>query len=87
MEKEQEYIDLEEVNAIVKLPENAVKVELNVHVFDGEKIVKASKTMDISEIRDAFRLAEEYYDDPEAYYTLTDKGKEFVAQLKNEKYM
>ena len=41
--------------------------------------------MDISEIRRAFMLAEEYYEDPDVRYVLTDKGREFLDEIEKSR--
>lgn len=82
--EEENTVELEEENAVVRLPVNTVRIDMKASVFDGERIVEAHRIMDISEIRRAFMLAEEYYDDPDALYAITDKGREYLEYLRGQ---
>ena len=76
-----EEITLQEENAVILLPTDIVKLEMTVHVYHDGKIIKAGRVMDISELRRAFMLAEEYYEDPDAIYALTDEGRKYLESL------
>ena len=83
-EKEKEYVEVMEHRALIYLPENAVAVTMMCEIYDEEKkeIVKCSKTMSISEIRDAFTRADEGYVDDDDVYVLTEEGQKAYDQLK-----
>lgn len=75
------YIELEEENAVIRLPANTVKLKVECEVYDGEKIVSVSKAFEMSDVRRAFQLAEEYFDDPDERYALTEEGIKYLNQL------
>lgn len=86
-EKEKKsVVTLEEKWAVIGLPENAVKIELIVTFFDSEKdeLCKCSKDLGMKEIKDAFRKAEDYIDEDDKF-VLTEKGKEFLKGLENDR--
>lgn len=74
-------IELEEENAVIRLPANTVKLKVKCEVYDGEKIVSVSKAFEMSDVRRAFQLAEEYFDDPDERYVLTEEGIKYLNQL------
>lgn len=89
MEQEKEkksVVTLEEKWAVIGLPENAVKIELIVTFFDSEKdeLCKCSKDLSMKEIKDAFRKAEDYIDEDDKF-VLTEKGKELLKGLENDR--
>lgn len=86
-EKEKKsVVTLEEKWAVIGLPENAVKIELIVTFFDSEKdeLCKCSKDLSMKEIKDAFRKAEDYIDEDDKF-VFTEKGKEFLKGLENDR--
>ena len=80
-------IELEEMNIIVKVPKDALKVTIKVQGpgYDGE-IIKAKKKLlktDIDAARKDFLDNVEDGDDFNAKYVVTEKGKEYLKQLQN----
>ena len=73
-------IELSEMRAMVFLPENAVEIELNCKVFDGDKIIPVYKKMDLSAIRAAFMDAENNYFEDDDTFKLTEKGKKLFCE-------
>ena len=78
-------IELEEMNIIVKVPKDALKVTIKVQVpgYDGE-IIKAKKKLlktDIDAARKDFLDNVEDGDDFNAKYVVTEKGMEYLKQL------
>ena len=84
MEEENKFVELSEENAVVRLPENCVKAEIQCSVYHDGEIIRVSKELGMSDIRAAFKLAEDYYDDPEATYMLTDKGREWLEKFSTQ---
>ena len=81
-------IELEEMNIIIKVPKDALKVTIKVQVpgYDGE-IIKAKKKLlktDIDAARKDFLDNVEDGDDFNAKYVVTEKGKEYLKQLQNK---
>ena len=76
-----EYMELSEHRAILfGLPEHAVEVEICANVFENGKLFNVSKTMNMDEIREAFRKADDGYIDDDDRFVLTDSGKAFLDE-------
>lgn len=81
-------IELEEMNIIIKVPKDALKVTIKVQVpgYDGE-IIKAKKKFlktDIDKARKDFLDNVEEGDDFNTEYVLTKKGMEYLKQLREK---
>lgn len=74
-------IELEEEYAVILLPKNSVEIKMNVKVFENSELMTVSKLMSLDDIREAFKQADEGYIDPDATYTLTDKGKSLAGLI------
>ena len=81
MEKE---VELQEHRAMIYIPENAVEVVLSVKVYHDGELINVSRTIGISEIREAFRKADDGYIDDDDRFVLTDKGKEYLERMNAE---
>lgn len=85
--KEPEYIDIEEMDIILGIPENAAQIEINATVLmeDGTT-QRVSKKLNTKEIMDARKDFLDFVDDDyNAVYTLTDSGREWLEQLEKER--
>lgn len=82
-ENENEYVELNERNIVIRVPENTVKITLKCRVYHENELIDAMRELEMSEVQDAFRLADEYYDDPDVRYAITDKGMEYLDKLDN----
>ena len=81
-------VELEEMNIIIKVPKDALKVTIKVQVpgFDGE-IIKAKKKLtktDIDAARKDFLDNVEDGDDFNAKFVVTEKGTEYLKQLQSK---
>lgn len=80
-----EDIQLEEMNVILKIPANAARLEMTVHMFDDEgEAMKVHTCIDASMIRDArqaFLDNVEFGDDYDAKFVLTEKGREWLDAI------
>lgn len=81
---EQTLVELKNANAVVELPVNAVKIKLCVTYYADDQLNECYRIMELSEIQQAFQLARDYYEDPDARYTLTDKGREYLDELEKK---
>ena len=81
-----EYIELEEMNVIIKIPKDSARLEIRSYIFDedGEvtKVGNAYNAEDIRRARADFLDNVEFGDDYDAVYTLTDLGLEIAEQIK-----
>ena len=82
--QEENMVELNEKYIVISVPQNAVEVEIKARVYSDGKIMDVSKKMDLDELREAFKDAEENYLDPNATFELTDKGIEYLESLKGD---
>ncbi len=82
--QEENMVELNEKYIVISVPQNAVEVEITARVYSDGKIMDVSKKMDLDELREAFKDAEENYLDPNATFELTDKGIEYLESLKGD---
>ena len=82
MEEEQKMIEVHEARAMLYIPEDAVEIELSAKLYQkGGDIVSVSKTLDMHEIQEAIRKAEDGYIDEDDIFELTDNGREYLDSL------
>ena len=79
-----EQIELGEVNAIIQIPEDTIEFRITCRIYRDGQIMEVTKSLNMSETREALRNAEQYYCDPEERYALTDKGRAMLEELQNE---
>lgn len=72
-------IELAESRAMIEIPEDAVEIEMTVKVFHNGEILKVSKTLNMHEVREAIRKADEGYIDDEDKFVITDKGRALLG--------
>lgn len=78
--EDQESIELMEHRAMIELPEDAVEAQIKVKVFHDGEIVDVVKTLKMSDLRTAFRKADDGYIDDEDTFVLTDKGMAYLEE-------
>lgn len=76
-----EMVELTDVPAVIWIPDNAVEAVLTITVFHDGELINVEKRMDMGAVRHAIREADENYLDPDAVFTITDKGKRLAASL------
>lgn len=79
-----EEVNLTEHRAMVYLPENSVEIEINCKVFNDGELLNVRKVLKMSDIRDAFRKADDGYIDDEDRFVLTEKGLKWLEEQKEE---
>lgn len=79
---EKEYIEVNVHRAMIELPENAVEITVNAKVFIDGKLLEVSNVYDMAAIREMFRKADDGYIDDDDVFTITDKGREYLEELK-----
>lgn len=79
---EDTIIELEEMNIFLRIPKEAVALEVIASLLDGDgKVVRVSNKLSVSDImgkRQDFLDYVEDGDDYDARYVLTDKGREYL---------
>ena len=78
---EEDTVELMEHRAMICLPEDSVEVEINAKVFHDGEIVSVTKKMTMSDLRTAFKKADDGYIDDDDRFVLTEKGKAFFDEL------
>ena len=85
MAKEPEMVELMNHRAMVELPENAVEITVNAKVYHDGRLISVGKTMDMEEIRTAFRKADDGYIDDEDTFVITEKGKAWLDEQQKQR--
>lgn len=67
-------VELQEEWAVIGLPRNTVEVTLRVRMYSDGELVDAEKKMSMTDVLDAFKLAEDGFTHPDDEWSLTDKG-------------
>lgn len=83
-EDEKKMIELMEHRAMICLPEDAVRIAVNCEVYHDGEIISVTKTLDMKEIREAFRKADDGYIDDEDTFTLTEAGKAYLDEHRKD---
>jgi len=78
---ENELVELTSARAMIYVPENAVEAELTFKVYQDGKLFDVSQKMDMKEIAEAVRKAEEGYIDEDDRFVLTDAGRAYVDEI------
>ena len=79
-----EVVELDELPIVLWLPECTVEAQIEAKIYHNGKVQTATKKLNMNEVRDGFKDAEENYFDPNAKYVLTEKGKEWLDSLESE---
>lgn len=79
-----ETIELLNHRAMVELPEHAVEVQMDIKVFENGELFSVVRSMDMEEIRTAFRKADDGYIDDDDRFVLTDKGRAYLEEIEGE---
>ena len=80
-----EEVELEEVNVILRIPKEAVSVEITAGILDETgRLCKVGKKLSVSEIRDARQAFLDYVDggdDYDAKFVITEEGRRDLESL------
>lgn len=74
-------IELTQDHAVISLPVDAVEAVLTVKVYHNGEIITVQQEMSLTDIRTAFKKAEDGYIDGDDRFVLTDKGLEWLRQM------
>lgn len=82
-----EEVELDEMNVILRIPKEAVSLELNAGILDeAGKLRKVGKRLSVSEIREArqaFLDNVEGGDDYDARFVITEEGRRYLESLRS----
>ena len=78
---EEDVVELTEHRAIIGLPEDSVSVEIRATVYKDNELVNVTKVLSMSDLRTAFRKADEGYIDDDDTFVLTDKGMAYLDEI------
>lgn len=81
MAEERKEIELQCNRAMIEIPENAVEIEMICKVYEEGGIIETKRTLDMSDIREACRKADEGYIDDDDRFEITDKGRAWLEEL------
>ena len=81
MAEERKEIELQSHRAMIEIPENALEIEMICKVYEEGRIIEVKRTLDMSDIREACRKADEGYIDDDDRFELTDKGRAWLEEL------
>lgn len=76
--------DLKFDDAVIQIPRNAVKISMDVEVYENGEIGKLHADFDMEAIRDAFKTFEETVSGDYPLFCLTDEGREYAERLMQE---
>ena len=79
-------IELAEQYAVITLPENSVEAKIEVKIFEDGELITVQKIMNMGDIRNALKMGEEDFLPPDAMYSLTDRGREWLENHAGEEF-
>lgn len=84
MEPQEGGVELMEKYMVLAAPENSLEVTISAKVWHNGQVIEVHKTMDLEEIRAAFKDADNNYIPEDAVFTLTPLGKAQLEKLRSE---
>ena len=79
------YYDGGYKDIIISVPTNTIEMTIKLKMYENGKLVDAEQVFDLNEIGYAEDLFEQCCDGEYPTYTLTEKGREYVERLRNER--
>ena len=74
-------IRLDEDFIVLTIPKNTVELRMLLQVYIDHTLVPVTKDMDMFEIREAFKKAEDGYIDEDDEFVLSDEAKAYLDRL------
>ena len=71
---------------VLRIPKNTVELRMLLQVYVDHTLVPVTKDMDMFEIREAFKKAEDGYIDEDDEFVLSDEAKAYLNSLGDNKY-
>ena len=79
------YYDGGYKDIIVSIPTNTIEMTVKLKLYENGEIVDAERAFDLNEIGYAEDLFKQCCDGEYPIYTITEKGREYVEGLRNER--
>lgn len=74
-------VELISHRAMVELPEDSVEAEILCKVYHDGELINVTQKLQMSDLRESFRKADEGYIDDDDRFVLTDKGKAYLEEI------
>ena len=82
---EVKYYDGECKDIIMSIPTNTIEMTIKLKMYEDGEIIDAEQVFDLNDIGYAEDLFEQCCEGEYPTYTLTEKGREYVEGLRNER--
>lgn len=79
------YYDGEYKDIIISIPTNVIEMTVKLKLYENGEIVDAEQLFDLNDIRYAEDLFEQCCEGEYPTYSFTEKGREYVEGLRNER--
>ena len=79
-------IRLDEDFIVLTIPKNTIELRMLLQVYVDHTLVPVTKDMDMFEIREAFKKAEDGYIDEDDEFVLSDEAKAYLDRIGDNKY-
>ena len=78
--QEQNMIDLEEIDVVIRIPKNSARIRITVDVFENDEQLSVHRILNPADI---FQARQDFIDlvGDEDVYELTDRGKKLASEL------
>ena len=84
--KDEDGIMLDDDFIVLRIPKNTVELRMLLQVYVDHTLIPVTKDMDMFEIREAFKKAEDGYIDEDDEFVLSDEAKAYLNSLGDNKY-
>ena len=82
--QEEEVIELREEFMVLAVPTEAVEITINARIYHDGELTDVVKTMELSDIREAFQDAQRNYMPEDAVFSLTPLGEAALERLRSK---
>lgn len=85
-ESDKKFMDLEQEFIVLAVPRETVNLEIRARIYRHGELLDVRKQLDLIEIQDAIKEAQEGYTPSDAVFAITPVGREKMQDLL-ERYM
>ena len=82
---EVKYYDGECKNIVISIPTNTIEMTVKLKLYEDGEIIDAEQVFNLNEIGYAEELFKQCCDREYPTYTITEKGREYVEELRGER--
>lgn len=79
------YYDGGYKDIVMSIPTNTIEMTIKVKMYENGQMFYAKQAFDLEDIEDAENLFEQCCDGEYPVYTITEKGREYIEELRNER--